>query len=79
MSWQNFYTFWLNLYLDWQNIYLIMVIPLPLVKTSLSSWLNPFFLAKHIYFNNATLIINKTSTYWQNLPTHMSSYLPCGL
>jgi hypothetical protein len=79
MSWQNFYTFWLNLYLDWQKIYFIMVKHVPLVKTSIFSWLNLFFLAKHIFFDNVSFIINKTSTYWQNLFTHTSSYLPMHL
>jgi hypothetical protein len=32
-----------------------------------------------MFFSNLTLIINKASTYWQNLPTHMSSYLPMHL
>ncbi len=27
------------------------------------------------FSNNATLVISKTSIYWQNLPTHTSSYL----
>ncbi len=31
------------------------------------------------FFNNAILIICKTSIYWQNLPTHTSLYLPMHL
>jgi hypothetical protein len=64
--------------MSWQNIYFIMVKPLLLVKTSISFCLN-LFLAKHIYFNYATLIISKTNICWQNLPTHTSSYLPIHL
>jgi len=55
-----------------------MAKPLPLIKAFISSWLNPFFLAKHIFINNATLILSKTSIEKigkTHLPTHHHTYL----
>ncbi len=49
----------------------------------MSYWLNFFTpkinLKSKKKFSNATLFINKTFIYWQNLPTYTSSYLPMHL